>query len=85
MGTHIKITVDIADDSLRRAKRFAYQESRTLRELIEEGLALVLLQGTKKPARVAKLPTSGGDGLTADFAGASWERYRNEIFGSDTG
>jgi len=82
MGTHIKTTVDISDDLLKRSKRFAHQENRTLRELIEEGLDLVLLRGEKKPATAAKLPTSGGDGLTAEFAGAGWEKFRDEIYRS---
>jgi len=82
MGTHIKTTVDIADDLLRRAKRLAHQENRTLRELIEEGLDSVLMRGARKPVRVVKLPTSGGDGLTAEFAGAGWEKFRDEIYRS---
>jgi hypothetical protein len=50
--------------------------------LIEEGLDSVLMRGARKPVRVVKLPTSGGDGLTAEFAGAGWEKFRDEIYRS---
>ena len=42
MGSHVKTTIDIADDLLARAKRVARQEAITLRELTEEGLRLAL-------------------------------------------
>jgi len=80
MGTHIKTTVDIADDLLKRSKHLAHRENRTLRELIEEGLDLVLRQGEKKPSGAVSLPTSGGDGLMPEFSGAGWEKFRDEIY-----
>ncbi len=80
MGTHIKTTIDIADDLLTRAKRLAWNEDRTLREVVEEGLDLVLLRRARKPGVPAVLPTSGGDGLTAEFRGAGWEPFRDEIY-----
>jgi hypothetical protein len=81
MGTHMKTTVEISTELLSRAKRAARHEDRTLRDLIEEGLDLALLRRSSKPAAAAiKLPTSGGDGLTPEFAGAGWEKYRDEIY-----
>lgn len=80
MGAHIKTTIDIADDLLARAKHLARKEDRTLREIVEEGLDLVLLRRAHKPAAPASLPTSGGDGLTAEFRGAGWETFRDEIY-----
>jgi hypothetical protein len=80
MGTHMKTTVEIADELLNRAKRVARKEDRTLRELVEEGLDMVLLREARKPAGTVKLPTSGGDGLTSEFAGANWEKFRDEIY-----
>jgi len=82
MGTHIKTTIDIADDLLTRAKRVARKEKRTLREIVEEGLDLALLRRAHKPTLPASLPTSGGDGLTAEFRGAGWETIRDEIYRS---
>ena len=83
MGTHIKTTVDISDDLFKRAKQMAHSENCTLRELIEEGLEDVLGRGSRKPVGAVKLPVSGGDGLTAEFAGAGWEKFRDEIYRSN--
>lgn len=38
MGTHMKTTIEIADDVLVRAKRQAQREGKTLREVVEEAL-----------------------------------------------
>jgi hypothetical protein len=82
MGTHIKTTVDISDALFKRAKQLAHSEKRTFRELIEEGLEDVLERGARKPVGAVKLPVSGGDGLTAEFSGAGWEKFRDEIYRS---
>ncbi len=80
MGTHIKTTIEIADELLTRAKRLAHKENLTLRELMEEGLDLALMRRAQPPARKVNLPTSGGDGLTPEFRGAGWEKIRDEIY-----
>jgi hypothetical protein len=80
MGTHIKTTIEIADELLTRARQLAHKEKRTLRELVEEGLDLALLRRADPPARKVNLPTSGGDGLRPEFQGAGWEKFRDEIY-----
>lgn len=42
MVTHMKTTIDIADDVLARAKKLAARRKTTLKSLAEEGLRLVL-------------------------------------------
>ena len=58
----MRTTVRLRDDLLKRAKRRAAEEGRTLTSIIEEGVALVL--GAPKPKRRAPipLPVSQADG-----------------------
>lgn len=42
MVTHMKTTIDIADEVLEHAKRLAREEKTTLKVLAEEGLRLVI-------------------------------------------
>ena len=58
----MRTTVRLRDDLLKRAKRRAAEEGRTLTSIIEEGVALVL--GAPKPKRRALilLPVSQASG-----------------------
>jgi hypothetical protein len=75
MGTHIKTTIDIADDLLAAARERAREEGTTLRALVERGLAAVLNAPTGLPeheyqpvtAQLEPLP-----GVDPD----DWERLR---------
>ena len=75
MGTHMKTTIDIADDLLERAKRKARRENKTLREVIEEALRRQL---TSKPSGLFRLKRHSfkGKGLNPQLSSASWERLR---------
>ena len=58
----MRTTVRINDDILKRAKKRAAKEGRTLTSLIEEGLAVILSESkTVRPRRV-KLPVSSATG-----------------------
>jgi hypothetical protein len=82
MGTHMKTTVDIADDLLARGKAAAQRENSTLRALLEEGLQLALKRRQARAgARPPQLPTFGRGGLSAEFEGADWQRVRDEVHG----
>ncbi len=78
MVTHMKTTIDLADDLLLRAKDRAARDSITLRALIERSLAAALdeqgMTATVKPV------IFGGKGLSPDFEGASWETIREAIY-----
>lgn len=78
MVTHMKTTVDIADDLLIRAKKMAREKNTTLRNLIEQALSDVLNQQDEKVE--VKLVTMNGKGLNPDFVGKSWDRILDEIY-----
>jgi hypothetical protein len=76
----MKITIEIADAVLERAKRTAAREKTTLRALVEEGLRRVL----DEPRRIAgfrlRRASFRGNGLRPDVAVANWERIRSIIY-----
>ena len=56
------------------------REGTTLKALIEEGLQLVLRARSNKPRSLEPIEPFDGDGLTAEFQDAGWERLRDEIY-----
>jgi hypothetical protein len=58
----MRTTVRLRDDLLRRAKKRAAQEERTLTSLVEEGVALVLARPAKTRRERVVLPTSRATG-----------------------
>ncbi len=78
MVTHMKTTIDIADNLLMRAKERARERKVTLRALIEESLAEVL--DRPQAASQVKPVTFKGSGLSRDFEDASWEKIRDAIY-----
>lgn len=81
MVIDIKITIDIADDLLLRAKREAEQSHTTLRSLVEEGLRAVL--GRKASSRHEPIQpvTFRGRGLQPEFRGTGWDAVRDAVYG----
>jgi Bacterial antitoxin of type II TA system, VapB len=78
----MKTTLDLPDDLLARARRAAQREGTTLRALVEEGLQLSLRARAAGPQRTRfSIMPFEGDGLTAEFVGASWPQTRDEIHG----
>lgn len=61
----MRTTIRLPDDILRRAKRKAQAEGRTLTSLLEEGLARVLADDDKAARKKRKLPPvcNAGGGL----------------------
>ena len=79
-STHMKTTIEISDNLLRRAKRLAAKEQVTLRSLAEEGLAHVLkMRERRRPVPVKPL-TVKGKGLSPEFQGRSWEHLRSTVY-----
>jgi len=76
----MKTTIEIADDLLRRSRHVATREGVTLRALVEEGLRLALQTRERRPAGQFRMQTFEGDGLTAEFRDAGWERIRDEVY-----
>ncbi len=77
MVTHMKTTIEIADNLLLRARARARERRITLRALVEQSLAAAL---DEAPAVVKVKPvTFKGRGLSREFEGASWDRIRDAI------
>jgi hypothetical protein len=57
--THVKTTIDIADDLISRAKLVQKRDGVTLRALVEEGLRLVLDRAARRP-RYRFVPVTAG-------------------------
>ncbi len=74
--THMKTTIDIADGLLARAKAQAAKEERTLKDLTEEGLQLVLRDRARRQREPVRPVTVAGDGLQPEYQGADWNRIR---------
>jgi hypothetical protein len=67
MATHMKTTIDIADELLREAKSVAHRKGTTLRALMEAGLRHVLGE-FKRPRKASRIKpvTVKGRGLTPE-------------------
>jgi hypothetical protein len=81
MFTHMKTTVEIADPLFKEAKRAAGQAGVTLRELIEQGLRLVLAQrkAAPEPFRLEDASVKGA-GLHPDIRPGDWSQLRGLVY-----
>ena len=79
MVTHMKTTIDIADNLLAQAKDLAHKEKTTLRALTEEGLRHVV-NLRRRPGRKRKirLVTFGGKTPPEAFR---WSEMRKALYG----
>jgi hypothetical protein len=78
MVTHMKTTIEIADNLLTRAKARAREQHITLRSLIEKSLASALDEPISTPQ--IQPVTFKGNGLSRDFEEASWDKIRDAIY-----
>ena len=76
----MKTTIDLPDELLEQVRRVARSEGATLRGLVEEGLQRSLEARGTTARRQLDFPSYGGSGLTAEFRGASWNRFRVEVY-----
>jgi hypothetical protein len=80
MVTHMKTTIDIADDLLLRAKQQARRERKTLRDVVEEALRQRLADaGRRQSFRLKKHPFKGKGRHPAVVEG-EWETVRDLIY-----
>jgi len=76
----MKTTVEISDNLLRRAKEVARQQGKTLREVLEEGLARALeTREAATPYHVEPVVFKG-EGLTPEFQNAAWAQIRDASY-----
>ena len=76
----MKTTFDIADNILVQSRRLARREHVPLKELVEEGLQLVLRKHEASVKRNVEPVTFKGNGLSPDFRGRSWTDIRDTVY-----
>lgn len=80
MATHMKTTVEIAEDLLRQAKAVAGKERTTLRALIEEGLRWALGKRRRRARFKLRKASVRGKGLQSGVAEGDWAALRDAIY-----
>ena len=76
----MKVTIELADDLLGRAKAHAATQKTTLRALVERGLREVL-NADEQPVRFRLEHASvGGRGLRKEYQGAEWPGIRDAAY-----
>lgn len=79
--THVKTTIEISDAILEQVKTLAAREGTTVRALVEDGLRQILRDRRAKPFRLRDASV-GGEGLSKEFEGAGWDRFRDAAYRS---
>jgi hypothetical protein len=80
MVTHMKTTIEIADDVLMRAKRQAQREGKTLREVVESALRQQLSAKDAHGAFRLKRRPFKGKGRHPSGAEGDWQSVRDLIY-----
>lgn len=78
--THMKTTVEIAEDLFVRSRDVARREGTTLRALIEEGLQAVLDRRDRQESYRWPDLSVGGQGLAPEIGEGTWELIRDRIY-----
>lgn len=76
----MKTTIEIQDSLFKQARRYADARNMTMKALIEEGLRKVIAEKNKQPVFELRDGSVDGNGLTAEFRNAGWERIRDVIY-----
>jgi hypothetical protein len=77
----VRITIEISDALLARAKKQARKLGKPLRALIEEGLRRVLEDAAKRPAYELRDRSIGRAGGPSPLETWSWRDLRDAIYG----
>lgn len=80
MATPMKTTIEIQDSLFKQARRYADAHDMTMKALIEEGLRKVIAEKKKQPVFELRDGSVDGNGLTAEFRDAGWERIRDAVY-----
>lgn len=80
MGTHMKTTVEIAEDLLRLAKAVATKERTTLRALLEEGLRWAIGKRKRRHQFTMRDASVGGKGVQPGGVEGDWAALRDRIY-----
>lgn len=76
----MKTTIDIADNIMERSRQVTRAEKTTFRDLVEEGLLLVIDRRTKAKKTKIEPVTVKGNGLTDAFVNAPWSQIRQATY-----
>ena len=80
MGNNMKTTIDIADSLLARSRTITQHAHLTFRQMVEEGLAVVIARH-EHPRRVSIKPvTVKGRGLSPEFRKGGWAALRTAAY-----
>lgn len=80
MGTHMKTTIELPEPLFQQAKRYAQAHRMTMKALIEQGLRKAMAQqGEAEPFKLRD-GSVGGNGLSREFQGASWDKLRELMY-----
>lgn len=83
--THMKTTVEIADELFRRSRMVAQREGTTMRNLIEEGLHVVLARREQHPSYSWPDLSVDGEGVAPEIAEGGWDAIRDRIYAGHGG
>ncbi len=76
----MKTTIDIHDELLNRAKRYARLTGQPLRAVVEEGLRLALEAGAKRSPYNLPDRSAGTPGGTFPLDSYAWDELRDIIY-----
>lgn len=76
----MKTTVEISDSLLREVRELAAREGVTLRTMMERGLHRVVAETKHGAPFKLRRASFKGQGLQAEFRGASWDRVRETVY-----
>ena len=80
MVTHMKTTIDISTALYDEVRRVAREENTTVKALVEDGLRHTLAEHKRRAPFTLRDATFKGNGLRAEFSGASWDQIRNSVY-----
>jgi hypothetical protein len=75
----MKTTIELSDNLFARARKLAREERKTLRAIVEEGIALALDAHDRRRSPRIKPVVFAGKGLSDEFRHAPWQRVREVI------
>lgn len=80
MSTHMKTTVEIPDDLMKKAKALAAKRGTSLRAIIERGIRSTLNEERRGVHFELPDRSVNGKGLQAGFKRGEWADIRNAVY-----
>lgn len=77
---HMKTTFDIADNILTQSRAISRRDRVSLKDMVEEGLLLVIDRHERGVSFEAKPVTFGGNGLRSELADKGWGAIRDAVY-----